>query len=506
MLSYRRKLHGLFIVGIILASTGVIRAQDEFRDIQSRVTQFTLDNGMKFLVLERHQAPVASFLTYADVGATQEVKGITGLAHIFEHIAFKGTRVVGTKDYAQERPLLEKVEKAYYALRDERRKGEKADPNKLKQLEQDFKDAQEQAGKFIVKEEFGEAIERAGGRGLNAGTGEDSTIYFFSLPSNEMELWFFLESERFRDPVLREFYKERDVVMEERRLMESQPIGRLVEEFQSVAYKAHPYGEGVIGHMSDLQNITRADAEAFFKKYYIPSNLVSVVVGDVDPKRVRELAEIYFDRLPSSPKPEPLRTVEPPQQGERRVSLTLQSQRIIVVGYHKPDINHPDNAVYDAIGSLLSQGRSSRLYRSLVRDKKVATQAGGFPGFPGQKYPGLFLFFAFTAPGHNNDEVEKAFEEEINRLKTQPVSREELDGVKRRARANLLRQLGDNFSLAMQLSNYQVLTGDWRNLFKQLDKINAVTPQDIQRVAKDTFTRDNKTVGTIDPIETAASK
>ncbi len=506
MLSYRRKLHGLFIVGIILASTGVIRAQDEFRDIQSRVTQFTLDNGMKFLVLERHQAPVASFLTYADVGATQEVKGITGLAHIFEHIAFKGTRVVGTKDYAQERPLLKKVEKAYYALRDERRKVEKADPNKLKQLQQDFKDAQEQAGKFIVKEEFGEAIERAGGRGLNAGTGEDSTIYFFSLPSNEMELWFFLESERFRDPVLREFYKERDVVMEERRLMESQPIGRLVEEFQSVAYKAHPYGEGVIGHMSDLQNITRADAEAFFKKYYIPSNLVSVVVGDVDPKRVRELAEIYFDRLPSSPKPEPLRTVEPPQQGERRVSLTLQSQRIIVVGYHKPDINHPDNAVYDAIGSLLSQGRSSRLYRSLVRDKKVATQAGGFPGFPGQKYPGLFLFFAFTAPGHNNDEVEKAFEEEINRLKTQPVSKEELDGVKRRARANLLRQLGDNFSLAMQLSNYQVLTGDWRNLFKQLDKINAVTPQDIQRVAKDTFTRDNKTVGTIDPIETAASK
>ena len=506
MLSYRRKLHGLFIVGIILASAGVIRAQDEFRDIQSRVAQFTLDNGMKFLVLERHQAPVASFLTHADVGATQEVKGITGLAHIFEHMAFKGTPTLGTKDYAQERPLLEKVEKAYYALRDERRKGEKADPGKLKQLEQDFKDAQEQAGKFIVKEEFGEAIERAGGRGLNAGTGEDFTIYFFSLPSNEMELWFFLESERFRDPVFREFYKERDVVMEERRLMESQPIGRLVEEFQSVAYKAHPYGEGVIGHMSDLQNITRADAEAFFKKYYIPSNLVSVVVGDVDPKRVRELAEIYFGRLPSSPKPEPLRTVEPPQQGERRVSLTLQSQRIIVVGYHKPDINHPDNAVYDAIGSLLSQGRSSRLYRSLVRDKKVATQAGGFPGFPGQKYPGLFLFFAFTAPGHNNDEVEKAFEEEINRLKTQPVSKEELDGVKRRARANLLRQLGDNFSLAMQLSNYQVLTGDWRNLFKQLDKINAVTPEDIQRVAKATFTRDNKTVGAIDPIETAASK
>jgi predicted Zn-dependent peptidase len=339
---------------------------------------------------------------------------------------------------------------------------------------------------------------------LNASTAEDRTNYFFSLPSNQVELWFFLESERFRDPVFRDFYKERDVVMEERRLMESQPIGRLIEEFQSIAYKAHPYGEGVIGHMSDLQNLTMADGIAFFKKYYIPSNLITVVVGDVNPKRIRELAEIYFGRLPSAPKPEPLRTVEPPQQGERRVSLQLRAQRMIVMGFHKPDINHPDNAVYEALGNLLSQGRSSRLYRALVRDKKVATQVGGFPGFPGQKYPGLFLFFAFTAPGKTNDEVEKALDAEIERLKTELVTPEELDGVKRRARANLLRQLSSNFMLAIQLSEYQGLTGDWRNLFREVEQINRVTAQDIQRIAKATFTRDNKTVGTIDPIETAS--
>jgi len=500
MLNHHKRLC-LLAAAFVLAAL----AQTEFKDIESRVTEFTLANGHKFVVLERHNAPVVACLTYADVGAAQEVKGITGLAHLFEHMAFRGTTTIGTKDWAKEKVLLEKVEKAYYALRDEKRKGAKADPAKLKQLEQSFKDIQEEAGKLTKKEEFGEIVERAGGRDLNAGTNVDSTVYFFSVPSNEVELWFFLESERFRDPVFRDFYKERDVVMEERRLMESQPLGRLIEEFQSVAFKSHPYGEGVIGHMSDLQNLTTADAQAFFKKYYIPSNLTTAVVGDVNPKRIRELAEIYFSRLPSGPKPEPLRTVESPQQGERRVALRLQSQRVIVMGYHKPDVNHPDNAVYDAIGSLLSEGRSSRLYRALVRDKKVATVAFGMTGFPGRKYPGMFLFYAFTAPGHTNDEVEKAIDAEIERLKTELVSTEELDGVKRRARASLLRQLDSNFMLAIQLSRFQAVTGDWRNFFRNLEKINAVTPQDIQRVAKDTFTWNNKTVGTIDPIE-AASK
>lgn len=504
-----RKTHArmLFAAVVLVAAAGVVRGQDDFKDIEGRVTEFTLKNGMKFLVLERHTAPVASFFTYADVGSVQETKGITGLAHIFEHMAFKGTKTIGTTDYAKERPALAQVDKAFQALKLERQKGEKADPAKVRELEAGFRDAQESAGKYVAKNEFGEAIERAGGRGLNATTSWDATRYFFSLPSNEMELWFFLESERFRDPVLREFYKERDVVMEERRMRtESQPIGKLLEEFLHAAYIAHPYGEPVVGHMSDLQNITRADAEAFFKKYYIPSNLTSVVVGDVNPKRIRELAETYFARIPSGPKPEPLRTIEPAQDGERRVTLELQSQRILLIGYHKPDINSPDSAVYDAISSLLSDGRSSRLYRSLVRDKKISVQTAGIPGLPGLKYPGLFLFFSVPAQGHTNAESEKAIEEEIERLKKEPVAKEELDGVKRRARASLIRGLGDNSSLAMQLANWQVLTGDWRNLFRRLDKINAVTPADIQRVSKAVFIKSNRTVGTIEPLQTAQAK
>ena len=232
-----------------------------------------------------------------------------------------------------------------------------------------------------------------------------------------------MESERFRDPVFREFYKERDVVMEERRMRtDSNPIGKLIEEFQTTAYTAHPYKEPTIGFPSDLNNFTRQDAIEFFRKYYQPSNLTSVIVGDVDPKEIKRLAETYFGRIPSGPKPDPVRTVEPVQVAERLITLRVNAQRLVIMGYHKPDINDPDNAVYTAIGSILSDGRSSRLDRSLVQKDKVAIQAGGFPGFLGQKYPNLFLFFAFVAPGKTNAEVEKAMNAQIDKLKTEPVN------------------------------------------------------------------------------------
>ena len=487
---------------LLLAAACCLSAQDSFQEIQSRVTSFTLKNGMTFIVLERHQAPVASFLTLADVGSTQEVKGITGLAHIFEHMAFKGSPTIGGNNYAEERLALDRVDQAFYALRGEHHKGARADPERLKRLEADFQAAQDGASKFVVKNEFGDAIDRAGGRDLNATTAQDSTRYFFSLPSNSAELWFFLESERFLNPVLREFYKEKDVVMEERRMSnENNPIGKLLEEATHVAYKAHPYTEPVVGHMSDLQEITRADAEAFFKKYYQASNLVSVVAGDVNPRQIRAWAETYFGRLPLAPKPEPLRTVEPPQEGERRTTLRLKNEPVLLMAYHKTDINHPDYPVYRALAGVLSEGRSSRLYASLVRDQKIAVMATGFTGLPGDKYPGLFSFAAFAAPGHTNQELEKAFDKEIERLKNEPVSAGELAGVKRRARVGLISSLGDNVGLANALADWQMLTGDWRNLFRQLDRLDAVTAADIQRVAKTTFTTDNRTVAAIESIQ-----
>ncbi len=482
---------------VLLLATGWSPAQD-LAQFESRLTEFTLSNGLTFLVLERHEAPVVTCYTHANVGAVDEVTGITGLAHIFEHMAFKGTQTLGTKDYQAEAKVMNQIDDLFAALKAERRKGDQADPNRLAQLTKEFQAAQQQQEQYMVHDEFDETYKRAGGVGLNAGTGADSTVYYINLPSNKLELWMLLESDRFRSPVLREFYKEKNVVMEERRLRtETQPTGKLLEDFVSVAYKAHPYSHPVIGHMSDLESISRAQAEAFFKKYYGPSNLTIALVGDVDPKEARQLAEKYFASIPSGPKPDPVDTVEPPQQGERRVTIEDAAQPFVLIGYHKPSINHPDNAVFDALTDIMGAGRTSRLYRSLVRDKALAMDASAFPGLPGDKYPSLFLFYAVPAQGHSNQECEDALYAQIDRLKNEPVTPEELQKAKTRARASLIRQLDSNSGLAEQLAYYQVITGNWRNLFRQLDRIDKVTAADIQRVAQTYFITTNKTVGTI---------
>ncbi|MFQ5864497.1 MAG: M16 family metallopeptidase [bacterium] len=496
-------LHFLFSVIFLFCLFVSFSLGQNLEEFEKKVTEFTLDNGLHFIVVERHEAPVVSFHTFADVGAVDEVKGITGMAHVFEHMAFKGSNTVGTKDYEAEAKAMAKVDEAFLALKAERRKGDRADSQRLGELQKQFEEAQKEVQQYLVHDEFEEALSREGGSGLNAGTSWDATRYYLSLPSNKVELWMSLESDRFLNPVLREYYKERDVVMEERRLRtESQPIGRLLEEFLAIAYKAHPYGEPVVGHMSDLQTMTRAEAEAFFKKYYSPSNLTVAIVGDVNPKEIKKLAKTYFGRIPSGPKPDPVETVEPPQLGERRVTVEDPSQPFVLIGYHKPDINHKDNAVFDVITDIIGIGRTSRLYKSLVKEKKIAIAASGFQGLPGNKYPGLFLFYALPAKGHSNEECEEAIYQEIERLKTELVTPAELEKAKTRGRASIIRQLASNTGLAAQLAFYEVLTGDWRNLFKQLEKIDQVSAEDIQRVAKEYFKSKNRTVGTIVTTQT----
>ncbi|NLT65362.1 MAG: insulinase family protein [Acidobacteria bacterium] len=478
-------------------------AAQNLADFEKDVTEFTLDNGLKFIVLERHDAPVVSCYTHVDVGAVDEVKGITGLAHIFEHMAFKGTSTIGTKDYQAEAKALERIDAAFKALKEELQKGKRSDPKRVEELRRQLAKEQQEAQQYLVHDEFEEALKREGATGLNAGTSYDYTVYMVNLPSNKLELWMLMESERFLDPVLREFYKERDVVMEERRLRtETQPVGRLLEEFLAVAYKAHPYGEPVIGHMSDLQTVTREEAEEFFRKYYVPSNMIVAIVGDVQPARVKELAARYFGRIPGKPEPEAVETVEPRQIGERRVVISDPAQPFVLVGYHKPGINHEDDAVFDAITDIMGTGRTSRLYKSLVKEKRISVEASGFQGMPGVKYPGLFLFYSVPARGHTNEENLKAIYEEIDRLKNEQVTAEELEKAKTRARASLIRQLDSNQGLAQQLAFFETITGDWRNLFRQLERIEKVTAQDIQRVAQTYFRPDNRTVGF---IETAAT-
>lgn len=475
-------------------------AQDSFeKNLEARTAVKVLPNGLTLVLCERHEAPVFSFYTIVNAGSVNDPSGQSGLAHMFEHIAFKGTVQIGTTDYVAERAALDKVETAFAAYSRERRRRVGQDPAKLASLKKTFDDAVEAAQKYVVPNQFSEIAEANGATDINASTAEDTTQYFWSMPSNRLELWAYLESSRIGWPVAREFYKERDVVQEERRMrVDSSPEGRLIEEFLAAAYMAHPYGRPGVGWESEISQVSAAQAGAFHEQYYVPSNIVVAVVGDLNIKTDLPMLEKYFGAIPGGPHPEDMTTVEPRQTAERNVIMREAAQPIYLEGYHKPDYRSPDDAVYEAITDIFSNGRTSRLYRSLVRDQRIALVAEGFSGFPGVKYPGLFAFYAVPMQGHTAAEMSPAIHKELDKMKTTDVSDAELERFKSRARADLLRSLGDNSGLATMLADYQTRFGDWREMFRELQKINAVNKADIRRVAQQTFVESNRTTARIE--------
>ncbi len=491
----KRRFAQLFL---LLLLTFPLAAQD-LTSFEKRVTVKTLPNGLTIVLCRRPEAPVFSFFTLVDAGSAQDPLHATGLAHMMEHMAFKGTPDIGTTDYPAEKIALEKVEQTYAAYEAERAVRVGGDPQKLAQLKTAWEDARKEADKYVIKNQFGEVVESHGGVGLNAFTDYDETAYMYSMPSNMIQLWAALESDRMLHPVMREFYKERDVVMEERRMRtDSRPTGRLLEQFLGTAFMANPYHRPTIGYLSDLQTFSAADAYQFFHDHYVPKNMVIGLVGDLDPDKVMPIIEQYFDQLPTVAKPLQITSKEPAQNSVREVTLHDPAQPFYLEGYHRPDYLDPDDAVYDAITDIMSNGRTSRMYRSLVRDKKISAYAAGFSGLPGVKYAHLFAFYAVPLPGHTNQEMQKAIGEEIARLKSQDVTDDELQMFKTRSKAELIRSLASNEGLAQNLATYQTRYGDWRELFRYLDRVDKVTKADVRRVANKVFQDNNRTVGIIE--------
>ena len=360
-------------------------AQD-LKSFEQRITTKVLPNGLTILICERPEAPVFSYITFVDAGDVNDPSGESGLAHMFEHLAFKGTSQIGTTDYAAEKVALANVEAADDAVEAEKRNPKGSNPEKLKELEAAFTKAQAAAEKYVVPNQFTDVAERNGAHGLNAETGLDDTMFFWSMPENRFELWAWLESSRLSDTVPREFYKERSVVLEERRMsIDSNPQGRLLEQLAATAYVAHNYGRSDIGWPSEVSQITATEAMAFHKKYYVGSNIVIAVVGDVKAAEAMPILEKYFSRVPGGPKPLDMTTVEPKQFAEKSVIIKDPSQPIYLEAYHRPSYRSPDDAVYDAISDILSNGRVSRLYRSLVRDQQIAAVAEGESPYPGRQ-------------------------------------------------------------------------------------------------------------------------
>jgi len=484
-------------LSLVLASPG----------LADRVIEHKLANGLTVLMVERHQTPVVSINMTFGVGGVNEQVGQTGLAHLYEHMAFKGTRTVGTKDYAKEKPILDELHRIGTELEQRQRDFSKralkpsADAGEqaaIDTLQAQFKALQDQAVQYVAGNEMALLYQRHGGVGLNAATGKDLTRYMVNLPSNRLPLWAAIEADRMANPVLREFYKERGVVMEERRLRnDDSPSGLLFETFTSAAFRAHPYGIPTIGWESDILSLTPAATEAFFKTYYGPGRATIGIVGDIIPEDVIALIESTFGKIPAAPPPPQIVTTEPPQRGERRVEVEFDAEPSLAIGYHKPGLGHPDDYVFDVIDEILTDGLTSRLYGKLVRESRLAASVNSDSNYPGVRAPNLFVLHATPLAPHTTAEVEAALLVELERLKTELVTTKELERVVNNLDADMVRALRSNSGLASQLALYQTVAGDWRYVLKARDKVAAVTPADIQRVATQYFTRSNRTVATL---------
>lgn len=494
----RRRIRLALLVALISACWLTAEAQSLKLDVQ----EHTLKNGMKVLMLERHKTPTVACRINFRVGSSDERPGITGISHFLEHMMFKGTKIVGIKDFVAEQKLVAREEKLVAAVEAEEAKGVKADKAKLDGLRKDLDALRQEWRKLIVKDELWATYLKHGASGLNASTGDDATYYYCDLPSNKLELWAFLESDRMRNPVLREFYSERDVIKEERRMrVDNSPFGVLFEQLGATAFTAHPYGWPTIGWMSDISSLRKDETLAYFRRYYAPNNAVAVLVGDIHPPDVLKLMEKHFGDIPSQTPPPKVSTVEPEQKGERRVYVEFDAEPQFVVAYHQPALGHPDVYVLDVIDAILSEGRTSRLYKTLIEQKRIAVSARAYSG--GSKYPDLFLVLGTPRSPHTVDEVEKAIYDEIEKLKTEPPSERELQKIKNQMEAAFIRKLKSNSGLANEIGSYEV-TYNWQYLNTLLERLQAVTGDDVMRVAKQYLTRSNRTVAVLEKKPKAA--
>ena len=480
------------------------------RDWADAVQEIRLDNGMKFLVVRHGEAPIFSAYIRVKVGGLDEEPGKTGIAHFLEHMAFKGTKTLGTKDYEKEKPLLDEIERIGEQLAEEYKKGAKADSEKIKSLRGEIARLHSEEEKYLVKEEVAKKTTENGGTDQNATTSKDITSYFVSLPSDKLRFWAELESERIFHPVFREFYEEKDVVLEERRMrVDNDPDGILYEKFLEKAFEeGSPYRWPTIGSVQDLMQLTRKDLETFWREHYKPENVVGALVGRIDVGEARTILESTFGRIPASPvstadspikkKGDQVSIKEKTQDKEKILTLSLPALKArprLLIGYPKPTLPSPDDYAFDLLSEILGEGRSSRFSKALVFEKRIAESVGTATDVPGARLPNLFLIEAHPMSGYTPEEVVKAIDEEIQKVVKDGVTERELQKAKNRLTVGLLWEMQTNEGLASHLSYYESLAGSWRYLSEYIDQINRFTPADLKTVAERYLKRENRTVG-----------
>lgn len=484
---------------------------------QVAVEEYVLPNGMRLLMVPKKGDPNVAAGWIARVGSVNERQGITGISHLLEHMMFKGTRAIGTADIKRDLRLMAEMDAVKAEIgREERAQIERlrlglisdlAEPGgrsgRHAALLEEFARLEAEAAELIVRNEFARIYTHAGASGMNAGTGRDYTVYFINVPANKLELWFWMESDRLLNPVFREFYPEREVVQEERRLtVDSTPTGRIEEQFDALFFSSSPYAWPVIGWPSDLGGITREEAEDYFKLHYAANNLSACLVGDFDPAEARRLADRYFGRLRPNPRGRPeVRTREIEQTVEKRMTAYAETFPQVEVRYHSVADGHVDEPALLVMGALLS-GRTGRLHKALVLDRKIANSVSA--GQNGMKYEGFFSLGGVAKPESSPEEVERALYAEIERLQREPVGERELEKVKNRFAADNLRRMENRLYLMLQLLVADSNRG-WESFNEDPRRVAAVTAEDVRRVANRYFRPENRAVALYYTKETEAA-
>ncbi len=473
----------------------------EAMDLEKKVMKAKLDNGLTVLMLERKFSPTVSLFIRYRVGAVDEIPGQTGAAHFLEHMMFKGTPTIGTKNYPAEKKLLTLIEKTGMTLDQEKKKKEKADSKKLNQLAARLKKLQSRHRQYFVANEIDRLYTENGGLDMNASTGQDVTTYFVNLPANKIELWARMEADRLINPVFRDFYTERDVILEERRQRtEVSPDGKLYESFMNAAYAVHPYGRPIIGLKEDISSMSPSAIRLIHEKYLLPENIIIAVVGDIVPKATLEMINRYFGKIsrPSAAssglRANEASPVEPPQNTERKVEVFFDANPSLIIGYHKPTAPSYEDYVFDVLETILGKGRTSRLYSQLVLKNQIAESVSVANGLPGSRYSNLFMVFAKPRHPHTNEEIMNAIFKELESIKTSPVTEEELVKAKKQIKMEYIKSLDSNSELASILSYYELLMGDYRYFSNYLSEIEKVTAGDISAAARKYLDVQNRTV------------
>ncbi len=474
-------------------------------DLEKNVVKTKLDNGLVVLMLKRTFSPTVSLYIRYRVGAVDEIQGQTGAAHFLEHLMFKGTTTIGAKNYPEEEKILIQIEEVGQALDKERMKQEKADQRIIEGLGLQLKKLQAKQRRYYIPNEIDRLYTENGGLGMNASTGQDVTTYFVSLPANKIELWARIESDRLLHPVFRDFYTERDVIMEERRQrVETSPEGKLYESFLSASFTVHPYGRPVIGFPQDLTYMSQTAVRRIHQKYLSPENMVIAVVGDIDLEKTQKLIGKYFGRIPKN-KSGPVRIPEEPAQTrERKIAVLFDASPSLLIGYHKPTAPDTDDYIFDVLETILSKGRTSRLYSKLVLQMQIADSIGISNGVPATRYPNLFVISARPRYPHTNDELQAAILQELENIKKDPVSNQELAKARNQLKMDYIKSLDSNSEIASILSYYELLLGDYRYFSNYISRIEKVTTLDLQRVATKYLRAENRTVAVLNKKTDAA--